>query len=91
MEAAQEFEVKDMHVTVTVDVIGSAVHKIGPQEWHEINLQGKSAQSINIIVRVYVCTLLTSASATAIALALAHGMGGGVMTIGKTWQSTKGH
>jgi len=43
MEAAQEFEVKDMPVTVAVDVNGSAVHKAGPQEWYKIILQEKSA------------------------------------------------
>jgi tartrate dehydratase beta subunit/fumarate hydratase class I family protein len=32
MQAAQEFEVKDMPVTVAVDVIGSAVHTTDPQE-----------------------------------------------------------
>jgi fumarate hydratase class I len=43
MEAIQEFEVKDMPVTVAVDVNGSAVHQTGPQEWHKIILQRKSA------------------------------------------------
>jgi fumarate hydratase class I len=43
MEAIQEFEVKDMPVTVAVDVNGNAVHQTGPQEWHKIILQRKSA------------------------------------------------
>ena len=43
MEAIQEFEVKDMPVTVAVDVNGNAVHKTGPQEWRKIILQRKSA------------------------------------------------
>jgi fumarate hydratase class I len=43
MEAIQEFEVKDMPVTVAVDVNGNAVHQIGPQEWQKIILQRKSA------------------------------------------------
>ena len=43
MEAIHEFEVKDMPVTVAVDVNGNAVHKTGPQEWQKIILQRKSA------------------------------------------------
>jgi len=43
MEAIQEFEVKDMPVTVAVDVNGNAVHQTGPQEWQKIILQRKSA------------------------------------------------
>lgn len=43
MEAVHEFEVKDMPVTVAVDVNGSAVHKTGPQEWQKIILQRKTA------------------------------------------------
>jgi fumarate hydratase class I len=35
MEAIYEFEVKDMPVTVAVDVNGESVHKIGPQIWAE--------------------------------------------------------
>ena len=89
MQAAQEFEIKDMPVTVAVDVNGRAVHKTGPQEWHEINLQGKSAWSINIIVRAYAS--IYSSFLASHTMPHAHGMGGGVMTIGKTWQSTKGH
>lgn len=41
MEAVHEFEVKDMPVTVAVDVHGNAVHKTGPQEWQKIILQRK--------------------------------------------------
>ena len=33
MEAIYEFEVKDMPVTVAVDVEGTAVHETGPAEW----------------------------------------------------------
>jgi fumarate hydratase class I len=33
MEAIQEFEVKDMPVTVAVDTNGNAVHESGPREW----------------------------------------------------------
>ncbi len=33
MEAIREFEVKDMPVTVAVDVNGESVHKTGPAEW----------------------------------------------------------
>jgi fumarate hydratase class I len=43
MEAIHEFEVKDMPVTVAVDVNGSAVHQTGPAEWQKIILQGKRA------------------------------------------------
>jgi fumarate hydratase, class I len=42
MEAIHEFEVKDMPVTVAVDVNGNAVHKTGPQEWQKIILERKS-------------------------------------------------
>ncbi len=33
MEAIYEFEVKDMPVTVAVDVSGTSVHQTGPREW----------------------------------------------------------
>jgi fumarate hydratase class I len=33
MEAIYEFEVKDMPVTVAVDVNGTSVHQTGPREW----------------------------------------------------------
>ena len=33
MEAIYEFEVKDMPVTVAVDVDGTSVHQTGPREW----------------------------------------------------------
>jgi fumarate hydratase class I len=33
MEAIYEFEVKDMPVTVAVDVNGESVHKSGPETW----------------------------------------------------------
>ncbi len=42
MEAIHEFEVKDMPVTVAVDVHGNSVHQTGPQEWQKIILQRKS-------------------------------------------------
>jgi fumarate hydratase class I len=35
MEAIYEFDVKDMPVTVAVDVNGESVHKIGPQIWKQ--------------------------------------------------------
>ena len=43
MEAIHEFEVKDMPVTVAVDVNGNSVHQTGPQTWQKIILQRKSA------------------------------------------------
>ena len=43
MEAIHEFEVKDMPVTVVVDVNGTSVHQSGPDEWKEIILTRKSA------------------------------------------------
>ena len=33
MEAIYEFDVKDMPVTVAVDVLGNSVHQSGPREW----------------------------------------------------------
>ncbi len=35
MEAIYEFEVKDMPVTVAVDVHGTSVHQTGPAEWQQ--------------------------------------------------------
>ncbi len=43
MEAIHEFEVKDMPVTVAVDVNGTAVHKTGPAEWQKIILEKKTS------------------------------------------------
>ena len=43
MEAIYEFEVKDMPVTVAVDVNGNAVHQSGPKEW-----QAKIAELVAI-------------------------------------------
>ena len=43
MEAIHEFEVKDMPVTVAVDVNGEAVHQTGPEKWQQVILQRKSA------------------------------------------------
>ncbi|MBF8268470.1 MAG: Fumarate hydratase class I, aerobic [Gammaproteobacteria bacterium] len=43
MEAIQEFEVRDMPVTVAVDSKGTSVHITGPSEWKEIILRRKSA------------------------------------------------
>jgi len=43
MEAIHEFEVKDMPVTVAVDVNGNSVHQSGPQEWQKIILERKRA------------------------------------------------
>jgi fumarate hydratase class I len=36
MEAIQEFEVKDMPVTVAVDTNGESVHTTGPAKWKSI-------------------------------------------------------
>ncbi|MFA5496006.1 MAG: fumarate hydratase [Porticoccaceae bacterium] len=36
MEAVYEFEVKDMPVTVAVDVKGESVHQTGPRQWQAI-------------------------------------------------------
>ncbi|MCZ6803962.1 MAG: fumarate hydratase [Proteobacteria bacterium] len=41
MEAIHEFEVKDMPVTVAVDVNGNSVHQTGPQEWQKVILERK--------------------------------------------------
>jgi fumarate hydratase class I len=35
MEAIYEFEVKDMPVTVAVDVEGTSVHNTAPAQWSE--------------------------------------------------------
>ncbi|MBT7951334.1 MAG: fumarate hydratase [Gammaproteobacteria bacterium] len=43
MEAIHEFEVKDMPVTVAVDVNGVSVHQSGPAEWKKIILTKKPA------------------------------------------------
>ncbi len=43
MEAIHEFEVKDMPVTVAVDVHGNAVHQTGPREWRQIIINRKAA------------------------------------------------
>lgn len=43
MEAIHEFEVRDMPVTVAVDVAGNAVHRSGPEQWKEVILQRRSA------------------------------------------------
>ncbi|MCP3853034.1 MAG: fumarate hydratase [Gammaproteobacteria bacterium] len=37
MEAIYEFEVKDMPVTVGVDVLGDSVHKSGPKKWARLD------------------------------------------------------
>lgn len=42
MEAIHEFEVRDMPVTVAVDVHGRSVHKTGPMEWQKIILERKT-------------------------------------------------
>jgi len=36
MEAIYEFDVKDMPVTVAVDVHGTSVHTTGPAKWHKL-------------------------------------------------------
>ena len=42
MEAIYQFEVKDMPVTVAVDVNGTSVHNTGPAKWHEIIASSKA-------------------------------------------------
>jgi fumarate hydratase class I len=42
MEAIQEFTVRDMPVTVAVDVNGTSVHTTGPSEWREIIMRRKT-------------------------------------------------
>ncbi len=39
MEAIYEFEVKDMPVTVAVDVNGASIHDIGPAQWRGIGIR----------------------------------------------------
>jgi fumarate hydratase class I len=43
MEAIHEFEVRDMPVTVAVDVNGESVHNTGPREWQKIIFDRLSA------------------------------------------------
>lgn len=43
MEAIHEFEVKDMPVTVAVDICGNSVHQTGPAQWQEIIIRKKRA------------------------------------------------
>jgi len=43
MEAIHEFKVKDMPVTVAVDVNGVSVHQTGPSEWQKIIIDRKTA------------------------------------------------
>ncbi len=43
MEAIHEFEIRDMPVTVAVDINGESVHQTGPQTWQKIILERKSA------------------------------------------------
>ena len=43
MEAIHEFGVKDMPVTVAVDVNGNSVHQTGPAEWQQIIINRKIA------------------------------------------------
>ncbi|MEY3746616.1 MAG: hypothetical protein RL194_75, partial [Pseudomonadota bacterium] len=38
-EAIYEFEVKDMPVTVAVDVNGASIHDIGPAQWRGIEIR----------------------------------------------------
>ena len=42
MEAIYEFEVKDMPVTVAVDVNGESVHQTGPQIWRARILEAQA-------------------------------------------------
>ena len=43
MDAIREFEVRDMPVTVAVDVNGVSVHNTGPGEWQKIIFDRMSA------------------------------------------------
>jgi fumarate hydratase class I len=43
MEAIHEFEVKDMPVTVAVDVNGNSAHQTGLEQWREIIVKRKIA------------------------------------------------
>ena len=43
MEAIHEFEVRDMPVTVAVDVNGTSVHQTGPEKWQKIIQERKFA------------------------------------------------
>lgn len=47
MEAIYEFEVKDMPVTVAVDVNGESVHQTGPAEW-KIKIEALKAQKASL-------------------------------------------
>jgi fumarate hydratase class I len=40
MEAIYEFDVKDMPVTVAVDVNGESVHQSGPKKWRLLIKEG---------------------------------------------------
>ncbi|OMH30335.1 fumarate hydratase [Motiliproteus sp. MSK22-1] len=44
MEAIYEFDVKDMPVTVAVDVNGESVHQTGPQKWQKIIAETKAVE-----------------------------------------------
>ena len=46
MEAIHEFEVKDMPVTVAVDVEGNSVHHTGPAQWQEIIIRNKASAPV---------------------------------------------
>ncbi len=43
MEAIHEFQIKDMPVTVAVDVHGQSVHESGPAEWRQIIMKRQRA------------------------------------------------
>jgi fumarate hydratase class I len=43
MEAIHEFQIKDMPVTVAVDVNGESVHESGPAEWRRIIMKRQPA------------------------------------------------
>jgi fumarate hydratase class I len=43
MEAIHEFQIKDMPVTVAVDVNGESVHESGPAEWQQVILKRQRA------------------------------------------------
>jgi fumarate hydratase class I len=44
MEAIHEFEIRDMPVTVAVDVNGESVHTTGPAQWQQIILKRQAVR-----------------------------------------------
>ena len=46
VEAIHEFDVRDMPVTVAVDVHGEAIHRTGPATWKPIILGQHNARGV---------------------------------------------